>query len=458
MQYTMLLAIAAFCCAVVSAGWLRQFAGDGQLSWIAHETGIAAAEGGVQTVGWTPKPTLAPGVQPTENERVLDLLLKRETTSNWTNSVTCGWMSGVSSNPWTCGDNSTCATNDHHIVACVSETLSAFYSVCLDYAAYQANSCENGALGTGCCTSTAYGACATYLWTGSPTRSMYRCANSSTIISMLDVPQFVLDASRTGSTDTDDASRLPPFTHSTGHPLRTGDVPSVVFSRIALIIAFSVIGGLITFGLVYRLVVTRRQRKRKSQDQEDQDQDQALVRDTSATQSRAHSATQDPEPYSPPQAPEIPAPQDQTPRPHTTPTHPRPRPWDPMSLRLPLPPHENDNDSFYPSTAVVFVRPSASPTSQEISQQLRDLGGPILAFEEMLPPPPAYSQLYRGGPDTPPAASSGGSTPDEDIEMGPLQQQQQPERFSRVDWMMRNRTFTIQADGEASSAEPSDSK
>lgn len=91
----MLLPIIAALCCVVSAGWLRQLGGgdDGQLSWIARETAGTATEGA--QIGWTPKPTSAPRAQP-ETERVLDLLLKRETAGNWTNSVTCGWMSGVS--------------------------------------------------------------------------------------------------------------------------------------------------------------------------------------------------------------------------------------------------------------------------------------------------------------------------------------------------------------------------
>lgn len=39
-----------------------------------------------------------------------------------------------------------------------------------------------------------YGDCATHMWTD-PQRSMYRCFSTSTIFSMLDVPQFVADAS-----------------------------------------------------------------------------------------------------------------------------------------------------------------------------------------------------------------------------------------------------------------------
>ncbi|KAI4862076.1 hypothetical protein F4820DRAFT_36916 [Hypoxylon rubiginosum] len=278
----MLLPIIAALCCVVSAGWLRQLGGgdDGQLSWIARETAGTATEGA--QIGWTPKPTSAPRAQP-ETERVLDLLLKRETAGNWTNSVTCGWMSGVSSSPWTCGENSTCATNEDHIVACVSGTLSEFYSVCLDYAAYLASSCDNDALGTGCCTSTAYGACATYLWTGEPARSMYRCASSSAIITMLDEPQFVLDASLSSQTatassiganteDADYTDDLPTSTHISSPEQQIGkdDSPDNI-NRLAVIVACSVIGGLVGLCLFYRLVFVRCLRRRLIQDQEDSD-------------------------------------------------------------------------------------------------------------------------------------------------------------------------------------------
>ncbi|XXH00103.1 hypothetical protein Hte_006445 [Hypoxylon texense] len=276
----MLLPIIAALCCVVSAGWLRQLGGgdDGQ-SWIARETDIATDS--FQT-GWSPKPTPAPGAQ-SETGRVLDLLLKRETTSNWTNSETCGWISGVSSSPWTCGDNSTCATNENHIVACILGTLSDFYSVCLDYDAYLASSCQNDDLGTGCCTSTAYGACATYLWTGDPPRSMFRCASSSAVITMLDEPQFVVDASlssrasRTASagsagTDADEMHNTTTHVGSSSSQETTGRTGSSGnVNRLAAIAASSAIGGLACLWLLYRFVFVPCRHRRRLRDREHAD-------------------------------------------------------------------------------------------------------------------------------------------------------------------------------------------
>jgi hypothetical protein len=45
-----------------------------------------------------------------------------------------------------------------------------------------------------------YPACGTYIWTGSPARSMYRCFAATTIVSMLDQPQFVIDAALSSNT------------------------------------------------------------------------------------------------------------------------------------------------------------------------------------------------------------------------------------------------------------------
>ncbi|KAI6085907.1 hypothetical protein F4821DRAFT_141194 [Hypoxylon rubiginosum] len=414
MRSAMLLVIAAYCCVVASAGWIHRFIGDdGQPSWVSRETGV------VQFVGWTPKPTPAPETKPTESERVLDLLLKREkaiTADDWTNSVTCGWMSGVSSSPWTCGDNSTCATNDDHIVACVSETLSEFYSVCLDYEAYQANYCENDAVGTGCCTSTAYGACATYLWTGSPTRSMYRCAISSTIISMLDVPQFVVDASLSsqttvtspsgaGTTDsTNGASDPSTFTGSSGHQLGQSDkTADIIIDRLAAIVACSVIGGLVAIGIIFRLLVVRCLRQR---------QPRAGAGDL---------GQQDPSPSPSPSL------QDQV----------DPATQNQMMTRgrggnldnfIPEAPPELEPDlrraadaNFYSPRACVFVRDAAyDAVHARWPLSMHD-------YTATPVPPPSYSQLFGyshpyTGQDTPPAASSGGSTPgaSDNIELNPL--------------------------------------
>ncbi|KAI1776248.1 hypothetical protein F4818DRAFT_440614 [Hypoxylon cercidicola] len=247
MRPVLLLVAAAFCC-LVGAAWLPQ------------ETGIVS---GVQP-GWTPKPTPAPGAAQPESERVLGLLLKRETQGNWTNSLTCGWMSGVSSSAWTCGENSTCATNQDHIVACVSESLSEFFSVCLDHSAYVASSCGDGARGTGCCTKTGYGACATYLWTGQPARSMYRCAPSSTVIGMLDEPQFVLDASlsttaHAGSDHDHDHDHGDGVDSSEPDP--TDPATAGSSTRLAVFLGWA-FGGLLVFGVGLSVFLYYRHKRR----------------------------------------------------------------------------------------------------------------------------------------------------------------------------------------------------
>lgn len=43
----------------------------------------------LESDGWTPKPTPAPG-PPCESDSVLSIL-KRETTNSWENDQTCGW-------------------------------------------------------------------------------------------------------------------------------------------------------------------------------------------------------------------------------------------------------------------------------------------------------------------------------------------------------------------------------
>ncbi|KAI0166944.1 hypothetical protein GGR52DRAFT_556247 [Hypoxylon sp. FL1284] len=88
------------CCFVANAAWLRQLGGDGsggQPSWVARRTSIdAGTPHETLQIGWTPKPTPAPGAQ-LEGERALDLLLGRRTMSyNWTNSITCGWVANLS--------------------------------------------------------------------------------------------------------------------------------------------------------------------------------------------------------------------------------------------------------------------------------------------------------------------------------------------------------------------------
>ncbi|KAI1360044.1 hypothetical protein F5Y08DRAFT_59978 [Xylaria arbuscula] len=197
MRSTIIL-LAAAAASGANATWLRWSVNRDPV-WAAQETGHISES---ETTGWTPIPTPAPGVR-SEGEMVLDLLRRAKTSeTEWTNSNTCGWFSGVSSAPFVCGNNFTCETNTDHVVACVSATFSPFYSACLDYSAFKAGSCRSLDAATGCCQSEAEPACGTYLWTGSPERSMYKCFETASILTMLDVPQFVVDASLFSKTHT----------------------------------------------------------------------------------------------------------------------------------------------------------------------------------------------------------------------------------------------------------------
>ncbi|KAI8966148.1 hypothetical protein F5Y11DRAFT_366401 [Daldinia sp. FL1419] len=173
---------------------------------LPRKTGVSGA---IQT-GWAPKVTQAPNVGKIEGRRAFKPV-RRETVTHWVNNETCGWIAGPSSDAFACGGGATCATNIDHVVACATGTLSPFFTTCQDYSAYQSGSCSKGNPEAGCCTESDFGSCATYLWTGYPARSMLRCSNTSTIITMLDAPQFVVDASLASSssqsaTDVDDAS------------------------------------------------------------------------------------------------------------------------------------------------------------------------------------------------------------------------------------------------------------
>ncbi|KAI2641459.1 hypothetical protein GGS26DRAFT_585851 [Hypomontagnella submonticulosa] len=191
MRFLTLLALAGLLC-TVGADWFRWSGGsDNTPSWTPQETGLIVESA---QIGLAPQPTPAAGVATLGHEQVLGLLRRGESITPWANPKTCGWFPSVSSEPFTCGENATCETNDNHIVACVTGTVSPFYSACLNYAAYQSGSCVDDNQGTGCCMNSDYGDCATHMWTD-PQRSMYRCFSTSTIFSMLDVPQFVADAS-----------------------------------------------------------------------------------------------------------------------------------------------------------------------------------------------------------------------------------------------------------------------
>ncbi|KAI0433029.1 hypothetical protein F5Y09DRAFT_300103 [Xylaria sp. FL1042] len=197
------LLLAASSCA--HATWLR-WSVNREPVWAAQETARITES---DPTGWTPIPTPAPGVR-SDGDIVLDLLRRQKSTTDWTNSETCGWYSGISSSAFECGTDFTCATNEDHVIACTSGTFKPFFSACLDFSAFQAGSCASLDSATGCCQNSAQPACGTYLWTGEPERSMYKCFETASILTMLDVPQFVVDAS------------LFSKTHTTPEPTSTG--------------------------------------------------------------------------------------------------------------------------------------------------------------------------------------------------------------------------------------------
>ncbi|KUI70499.1 hypothetical protein VM1G_06394 [Cytospora mali] len=146
---------------------------------------------------WAPEPTQPP------SKAIVDLLLHRRVTSDsssassnntWENDQTCGWYSGISSKPYVCDSPLACTTTDG-VVACATEGLEQFYTVCLNYDAVQSGKCTSVGVQTGCCQNSAQPACGTFIWTGAASRSMFKCFPTETIISMIDEPQYIIDSS-----------------------------------------------------------------------------------------------------------------------------------------------------------------------------------------------------------------------------------------------------------------------
>ncbi|KAI1458880.1 hypothetical protein F4805DRAFT_105999 [Annulohypoxylon moriforme] len=241
--FPLLLVFAAICCAV-RADWLS-WSGGGQsgLTAIARETGNSSS---YALGGWSPKPTVAPDAVAPEGKRVLELLERGATTSNWTNAQTCGWISGSQSSSFGCNDNGTCVTNEDHIVACATGTYSPFYSMCLNYDAYKSGSCKNDDSSTGCCMDSDYPECVTYLWVDPPQRSMYRCWKSSALITMLDEPEEVQDHPTHSAT----SSETPLMDGTSDSPTQEDSKQDTISNDVVIVL--TVAGGL---GVIYLLYV-----------------------------------------------------------------------------------------------------------------------------------------------------------------------------------------------------------
>ncbi|KAI0536608.1 hypothetical protein GGR58DRAFT_384741 [Xylaria digitata] len=216
MRSTILLLVASGC---THANWLR-WSVNREIVWAAQETNHVMES---NDMGWTPIPTPAPGAQ-SDGEAVLDLLRRQASETDWTNSETCGWFSALSSSAMVCESGFTCATSDN-VVACRSKTFGAFYTACLDYSAFLAGSCTSLNPATGCCGNEAQPACGTYIWTGTPERYMYKCFETKSALTMLDVPRFVLDASRFSSTHTTPSSTITGSSTTTDSSVSPSDSP-----------------------------------------------------------------------------------------------------------------------------------------------------------------------------------------------------------------------------------------
>jgi hypothetical protein len=153
---------------------------------------------------YAPEPTQPP------SKAVVDLLLHRRqrtdsssppssSDNTWENGQTCGWYSGISSQPYSCQSPLSCSTNTDDVVACATDGLEQFYTVCLNFEAVQSSKCTSAGPQTGCCQNSDQPECGTFVWTGTPARSMFKCFPTATLISMLDEPQFVIDASRSSA-------------------------------------------------------------------------------------------------------------------------------------------------------------------------------------------------------------------------------------------------------------------
>lgn len=156
--------------------WVLPRTSDSSSLLRSHQATEAAAPTARQ-----PEQTAAQADNGTVCEAVLDGRRRRDqpatTLSNtWENSLTCGWVSGVSCTsiprvclwpptclpvlftdhrhltayPWTCTDDWHCETNMHHAVGCVSGTFSPLYTECYDYTAWTNGLCNDTDSLTGC--------------------------------------------------------------------------------------------------------------------------------------------------------------------------------------------------------------------------------------------------------------------------------------------------------------------
>ncbi|KAL2022372.1 hypothetical protein VTK56DRAFT_5439 [Thermocarpiscus australiensis] len=249
---------------LASADWLIGQELDGRGAQLLPKQTKASTPDGAN--GWTPRPTEAPflddGANPLELVRRREewMRVKRQSSNTWVNEETCGWRAQTSSAPFTCGESSTCTTNTDRVVACLPSGATApFYKACFDYQASLAGACESMGPKTGCCETSSIGSCITYLWPGPSPRSMYRCYTAQYIITMLDEPQFVLDAktkttSTSSSTSSTESATSPAQSTSVSPPPSSGgsstNVGAIVGGVVGGVAGLALIAGAIAFFVI----------------------------------------------------------------------------------------------------------------------------------------------------------------------------------------------------------------
>ncbi|KAK4096409.1 hypothetical protein N658DRAFT_501597 [Parathielavia hyrcaniae] len=215
--------------------------------------------------GWSPRPTDGPSLDLIRRKRVGGKTRRQDEdedegddTTTWVDETTCGWAAGDDSWPYTCERGSRCNTNTDNVVACTSSGLSTnpYFTVCLNYDAYQAGACEGSVgLKTGCCTTASLAECVTFLWPGSTVKSMFGCFSERTVVTMLTAPQSVIDAtSTTSSASSSTATSDPQNSDGGGSSSNTG---AIIGGAVGGVGGLALIAGVVAFFMI-------RSRKRKN--------------------------------------------------------------------------------------------------------------------------------------------------------------------------------------------------
>ncbi|KAH8890201.1 hypothetical protein GQ53DRAFT_807352 [Thozetella sp. PMI_491] len=253
MKWSIFAVAAASVVGGAKAAWFRipwEDPSSGSLALPRQTTRARPSAYGGGYAGWTPRPTPAPGRPKDESQQILELFRRRDgldaRANSFLNDETCGYYAGTSSAPLTCDGKSTCKTNQQNAVACVSGTDQPFFTVCFDFQAAQGNACNSAGALTGCCFSSDTPACQTYIWEGTPVKSMYGCGEAPDIISILNEPQFVKDGLTATTTTTN--SQTVTGTASTSSATNSGGGSQSSGPSIGAIVG-GVVGGIVVLAL-----------------------------------------------------------------------------------------------------------------------------------------------------------------------------------------------------------------